>query len=175
MPTRKSSDATHLELIPAPPDQQPILANLLELYLHDFSEFHHLRVDPNGRFGYPNLPLYWSDPDRHAFLIKINNKLAGFALIKKVPHASTGQSPWDMAEFFILRRYRRSGMGTRAAHEVWNRFPGPWQVRVMHSNTSALHFWKHAIRKFTGRRANSDFIENEGQTWHIFTFESRLA
>lgn len=174
MPTRKSSDAAHLELIPATPDQEPILANLLELYLHDFSEFHHLEVGANGRFGYPNLPLYWSDPDRHAFLIKINNKLAGFALIKKVPDASTCQSAWDMAEFFILRRYRRSGMGTRAAHEVWKRFPGPWKVRVMQSNTSALHFWTHAIRKFTGR-ANSDFIENEGQTWHIFMFESRLA
>jgi hypothetical protein len=92
-----------VDLIPAKPDQEPILANLLELYLHDFSEFHHLEIGPDGRFGYPNLHLYWNNPDRHAFLIQVNGKLAGFALIKKEPDTPSGQSAWDMAEFFILR------------------------------------------------------------------------
>ena len=29
---------------------------------------------------------------------------------------------WDMAEFFVMRRWRRSGVGSRAAQEVWGGF-----------------------------------------------------
>ena len=42
-------------------EQPPILANLLELYAHDFSEFQPLDVGSDGRFGYKYLPLYWSE------------------------------------------------------------------------------------------------------------------
>ena len=61
----------HLEVIPAAAEQAPILANLLELYAHDFSEFRNLDIGENGRFGYRSLPLYWSEPDRHPFLIRM--------------------------------------------------------------------------------------------------------
>ena len=42
-----------LEVIPAAAEQEPAVANLLELYAHDFSEFHHLEIEATGRFGYP--------------------------------------------------------------------------------------------------------------------------
>ena len=41
--------------------QELVLANLLELYAHDFSEFHDLELGMDGRFGYSHLPLYWSE------------------------------------------------------------------------------------------------------------------
>jgi hypothetical protein len=62
--------------------QSPILANLLELYAHDFSEFQPLDIGPDGRFGYKSLPLYWSESNRHPFLIRFEGKLAGLALVK---------------------------------------------------------------------------------------------
>ncbi|MGD0436124.1 MAG: hypothetical protein ABSB86_06650 [Bryobacteraceae bacterium] len=73
---------TQLEVILASPEQAPILANLLELYAHDFSEFHPLDLGENGRFGYRSLPLYWSEPGRHPFLIRLGGKLAGVVLVK---------------------------------------------------------------------------------------------
>ena len=56
--------SAHIEIIPAAPEQESIVANLLELYAHDFSEFHHIELGADGRFGYRQLSLYWSDPDR---------------------------------------------------------------------------------------------------------------
>ena len=47
------------------------MANLLELYAHDFSEFHNVEIGEDGKFGYQALPLYWSEPDRHPFLIML--------------------------------------------------------------------------------------------------------
>ena len=69
-------------MIPAAPEQEPILAQLLELYAHDFSEFHHIDIGEDGKFGYQPLPLYWTDPGRHPFLIRVDGKLAGLVLVK---------------------------------------------------------------------------------------------
>jgi len=154
-----------IEVVPATPEQQPVLANLLELYAHDFSEFLDLEIGEDGRFGYLSLPLYWSDPDRHPFLLRIEGKLAGVALVKR------NGAVWDMAEFFMIRGFRRRGAGTQAAHAVWKQFPGKWEVRVMQENVSARHFWAKAISSFTDE-AIPAHIEKEGESWYSFSFES---
>jgi len=156
-----------IELIPALPEQEPILANLLELYGHDFSEFHDIDLGADGRYGYKHLPLYWSEPDRHPFLVRIDGKLAGLVLVKGGPH-------WDMAEFFVVRKYRRRGVGTELAHAVWRLFPGPWEVRVMDSNQSAYRFWERAISTFTAETIRSVQVEVGGKCWRRFSFEARL-
>jgi len=172
--TRRAEIASpHLEVIPAAQEQEPILANLLELYAHDFSEFHDLEIGEDGRFGYQSLPLYWSEPDRHPFLIKMDGKLAGLVLVKRRPAVSGGQAVWDMAEFFVIRGCRRRGIGTRVAHQVWSRFPGLWEVRVMHTNVSAQHFWASAISTFAGEEIRPVGIEYHGASWILFTFESK--
>jgi predicted acetyltransferase len=167
-----------IRVVPAARDQEPILANLLELYVHDFSEILPVELGPDGRFGYPHLSDYWTDPDHYPFLIKVDDKLAGFALVKKAFALSRnaqigGDSVWDMAEFFIVRTHRRHGVGIAAAHQAWRLFSGPRQVRVMHSNRPALHFWQRAIDTFAGHPVDPVSIERDGKTWAVFTFESR--
>jgi predicted acetyltransferase len=163
--------AAHLEVIRATHEQEPILANLLQLYAHDFSEFRNIELGEDGRFHYKHLPLYWSEPDRHPFLIRLDGKLAGFVLVKRGSEISGVETVWDMAEFFIIRGYRRRGIGMGVAHEVWRRFPGLWEVRVMESNP-ALHFWARAISVFTGAAIESIRFEKDGESWHLFSFES---
>src|SRR5271169_2382677 len=105
------SSMPQIDVIPAAPEQEPILANLLELYAHDFSEFYPVELGADGRFGYRHLPLYWSKPGRHPFLIKVDGKLAGLALVTRGSQVSDSESIWDMAEFFIARAYRKRGIG----------------------------------------------------------------
>jgi predicted acetyltransferase len=78
------------------------LANLLELYAHDFSEFHSLGIGADGRFGYKSLPLYWSDPNRYPFLVRVDGKLAGLALVKRGSEITGNPTVWDMAEFLFF-------------------------------------------------------------------------
>jgi predicted acetyltransferase len=117
---------------------KPVVRRLLELYLHDFSEFTDADVDGRGRFGYPYLDLYWTEPERRPFLLRVAGHWAGFALVR-------AGTPHDMAEFFVLRKYRRTGVGGVAARDLFLRFPGAWQVRQMHANTGATAFWRRAI------------------------------
>ena len=164
-----------IEFVPAAPEQESILANLLELYAHDFSEFHSLELGANGRFGYLPLPLYWSEPGRYPFLIKVDGRWAGLVLVKRGFEAPHHETVWDMAEFFIVRAYRRRGIGMKVAHEVWRKFPGRWQVRVMQSNRTALQFWQRAITTFHGEAIHPAWIEKEGQCWYVFAFECGQA
>jgi len=165
--------AAHLEVVPATLEQQPILENLLELYTHDFSELQELPIGADGRFGYKWLPLYWSEPDRYPFLVRLDGKLAGLVLVKRGSEVSGSAAIWDMAEFFILRAYRRRGIGTQTAHEVFRHFPGVWEVRVMPSNVSACHFWAHAISSFTGGAIRPARAKKDTKLWELYSFESK--
>jgi predicted acetyltransferase len=119
-------------------DEKPILRQLLELYAHDFSELNGADVDEHGVYGYRYLDNYWTEPGRHPFLIRVDGRIAGFAFVRS-------GSPHDMAEFFVMRKYRRGGIGVEAARAVFARFPGEWQVRELEANVGAVAFWRRAI------------------------------
>jgi predicted acetyltransferase len=127
-----------LDVSEAQLDDKPVVAHLLELYLHDFSELTDADVDANGQYGYRYLGSYWTDRDRRPFLIRVDGHWAGFALVRI-------GAPHDMAEFFVMRKYRRKGVGWHAAREILSRFPGEWQVRQMAANAAATAFWRRAI------------------------------
>ena len=163
------------QLVRATVEQETVLANLLELYAHDFSEFSNLELGPDGRFGYPHLSRYWTDPKRHPFLILVDGNLAGLVLVKRGSETSPNGAVWDMAEFFVVRGYRRRGIGIEVAHEVWNQFAGFWEVRVLESNNPALQFWGKAITAYTGTVLRSVRVEKAGKHWRVFMLESKGA
>jgi predicted acetyltransferase len=143
-----------LSIEPARVDERDTIASLMQLYLYDFSEFDEEEgeVDASGRFpAYPYLDDYWRDPDRHPFLFRVDGRLAGFALIRRLERPGS-EPTWGLAEFFILRRYRRLGLGRQAAITLFDRFPGRWEVGEIHENTAAITFWRRVIAEYTAGR-----------------------
>lgn len=173
MEITQTTSSVHLEVLPASPEQKPIVANLLELYAHDFSEFIDLKLGADGRFGYKPLPLYWKEANRHPFLIKINDHWAGFVFVRGGSQITADESVWDMAEFFIVRGYRGLGIGTKVAHNIWRRFPGKWEVRVRDRNQRAWNFWGGAIREFVGSTVHPTFYQKGDDVWQLFSFETQ--
>jgi predicted acetyltransferase len=161
-----------VDLVPATPKQRPILSNLLQLYMHDFSEILPIQVDGDGKFEYPNLSQYWSEPGRFPFLAVADGKWAGFALIRQEA-LPAGELVWDMAEFFVLRGWRRHGIGMRLAHLAFERFPGVWQIRVMEANAGACRFWQQVVDSFTGASHQPERTQINGGAWHVIRFGSR--
>ena len=161
-----------VELIEAGPEYQHSLENLLELYIHDFSEFVSVDVKEDGRFGYPGLPLYWREPRRKPYLARIEGKLAGFALVTRGPGLFADSEVWDMAEFFVLRRYRHCGVGGQLAREIWRLLPGKWQIRVKSNNLPALKFWESAIAKLAESPITPQDFEVQKVAWKVFLFQS---
>jgi predicted acetyltransferase len=162
-----------VSLEPAGPADRAVLARMLELYVHDLSEAFEIELGPDGRFGYAHLPRYFEEPERRfAFLIRAGGHLAGFALVTRGSPASEDPDALDVAEFFVVRRHRRSGVGRTAAIALWDRLPGSWVVRVADSNQRGLPFWSEVVPSYTRGRFERRRIDGPRQTWNVFTFRS---
>ena len=115
------------------------MRRLLELNAYEFSAIDGHDIGPYGEYGYPYLDHYWSgSDDRAALLFHVDDLLAGFALVR------LGR-PHQVAEFLMLPKYRRHGLGTEAARQVLSRFPGEWITHEVPGNDGAVAFWRRAI------------------------------
>ncbi len=135
-----------VELEAAGPERRAMLANLIQLYTHDFSDYWiglpQGELGEDGRFDpYPDLDSYWVEPDREALLIRADGQLAGFALVNAFAHSGL-PTDFSMAEFFVARKYRRLGVGQAAAVEVIRARPGQWDIAVTRKNDPAKPFWR---------------------------------
>jgi predicted acetyltransferase len=139
-------------LVPAGPEQEPLFARLFQLYAYDFSEV--TGDDPNaeGLFRVPAIDPYWHEPGWRPFLLEVSGACGGFVIVSDRSRLVDERRRWDMAEFFVLRRHRRAGVGTRAAILAFQTFPGPWEVRQRVRATAATAFWRKVIDRYTGGR-----------------------
>jgi predicted acetyltransferase len=168
------SDGTRAVVLePARREDAAILANLLELYVHDLSEIFPVEIGRDGRFGYEHLPRYWEAPSlRFPFLVRADGALAGFVLATRGSPASQDPSDFDVAEFFVLRRYRRSGVGHAAATQLWDRIPGRWIVRVSTANRAGLPFWRRVVSEYTAGVFVEDERPGSPHPWRVLSFET---
>ena len=150
---------------PATPADRPVIEQLLELYLYDMAEIYRFPVGTDGRYAYDRLDAFWQRP----YLLTSGEDLAGLALvIDSCP--ITGRAPcWFMAEFFVMRPYRRGGLGLAAARDLIAAHPGPWHIGVIEQNQAALAFWSRAL---ADRGATSTLVQHEGDTWHLHAFNA---
>ena len=133
-----------MTLEPASIEERPLLRNLLELYRYDFSEVTGDDVDERGLFGFRPLDAYWCETDRHPFLIRIDGKPAGFALVNEDDGTTC------IKVFFVMRKYRRRGIGRQAAGMIFARYPGRWRVEHDARNRPAHAFWRAIVTEATG-------------------------
>jgi len=137
-----------IDVIPAALDDKPVLANLMQLYLYDFSEFAGWTINRHGLYDYRYLDHYWTEPDRYPFLLQVAGELAGFALVRSLDE---GDEPvYHVAEFFIMRTFRRTGHGEASARQLFYRFPGQWSISQLERNEAAQRFWRAVIGRYTG-------------------------
>ncbi|MFD0589274.1 GNAT family N-acetyltransferase [Paenibacillus sp. GCM10027627] len=142
-------------------EQKSTLRNLLELYKYDFTEFDPEDVNENGLYEYSYLDHYWTEEGRYPFFIRVEGKLAGFALVRELGVDENDKSIYSIAEFFVMKKYRGAGVGQNAAYEVFSRFHGVWKVAEMEENIPAQLFWRKTIQNYT----NGNFEEVREEDW----------
>ncbi|WP_316047604.1 GNAT family N-acetyltransferase [Planococcus glaciei] len=96
------------------------------------------------------MDYYWAVPGHFPFLIKVDGKLAGFALVREITSAELQTSSYyKICEFFILRKYRKEGIGKQAAWYLFDLYPGTWEVAELETNLPAQKFWRNVIAAYT--------------------------
>jgi predicted acetyltransferase len=160
-----------ISLDPASAAERPLLESLFQLYAYDWSELVSLEIGRDGRFATPSLDAYWQEAHHHPFLIRVEGRLAGFVLIGARSRLTGTPGVFDMAEFFVMRKYRRQGVGFAAASAAFARFPGRWEIRQRNENAAATVFWRRVIARYTG--GSYEEVRCDDATWvgpvQIFT------
>jgi len=164
-------------LTPVPESQRQIITNLIQLYKYDFSEFAEVgsqygEVGFDGRFTYEGLDSYWREDGWIPLTVEADGRLAGFVLVNQwsaldrlLDHA--------VAEFFVLRKYRRIGVGSRATRALFERWPGRWEVAVARYNKPALCFWRTAIRAAVDGSVEEYAGDFDRQIGTVLCFDNR--
>jgi predicted acetyltransferase len=148
-----------------------LIRRLLELYLYDFSEFDGSDVDEHGVYGYGDLDYFWFEDTHAVWLVTVDKQLAGFVLVDNEVFVEGNER--SITEFFVMRKYRRQGVGQQVAAEVFKRLPSRWEVRVIARNLPAQDFWRKTIQTYTGGKFTEIFMDNEDWTGPVFSFDNR--
>jgi len=147
----------------ATPGERLPLYRMLELYQHDLSDRWDQDLDAHGEYGYA-LDRYWQRADCWPYVFVVAGRFGGFALVDKRVRIA-GDDFW-MDQFFVLKKYRRRGIGTAAAATVFDRHPGRWQVGQMPENHAAQAFWRRAIGAYAaGRFTEEQLAAGWWQGW----------
>lgn len=152
----------------AAPGQRVALENLFQLYTHDFSDFWFDRSDgelrDDGRFDqYVALDDYWAKADHIPVLMRAGGSLAGFVLINAFAHSGLPVD-FSIAEFFVVRKHRRAGVGLAAATAIIRARPGQWEAAVARRNTTALRFWRRVAATVAG--SGLDETDHDDDIWN---------
>lgn len=164
------SPAEQIEVKRATIGEKLLLRHLVQLYSYDFTEFDHVDVDEDGLYRYDYFDHYWTEENRHPYILRVGGKPAGFAFIK-VERADDGSPYTYMAEFFIMKKYRGQGIGQAVAVQLFDRYPGVWEVSEIAQNRPAQAFWRKIIGRYTGGKFEEETFD-DGDVLQRFTTSS---
>lgn len=141
----------NITLSKATQEDKNTIQNLGRFYVYEMSRYCGFlptwEVPSNGLFECIDLSSYCEKPDRHAFLVKVDEELAGFVLINKV--GSTPDVDWNIGEFFIVSKFQGKGVGRYVAEQIFNQFPGVWETSQIPENTAAIEFWDNVVSQYS--------------------------
>jgi predicted acetyltransferase len=138
--------------------------------MSELAEFRKPVVLIDGRFRDDRLLTYLSYEEHWPLLVKDDNEIVGFALVRK-----SKPNTHVIGEFFIQPQFRRIGVGTLVVSQIVRRFPGNWEIPFQEENAKAAIFWRRTISQL-GCRVTE--VESPGlvnpdlsdDVWLRFTF-----
>ncbi len=117
----------------------------------------------------PDMMARWfADGSSYPFVILRDKEPQGFALVSR-SMMKRNVVDFRMAEFFVVRRARRHGVGREAAELIFNRFDGRWEIVEFLRNQAAVAFWRNIVGSYTHGRF--DEVVMQGEVRHTFRSE----
>lgn len=141
---------TTITLEPVNPKDRDILFRMLQYSLFEESLSDFNEMNNQALFEYPWFDLYFTEADRDAYFIKEEGtgNLLGFVMVNT--HSKKQTADHSIAEFMVIPKYRRRGIGKRAATACFDKYKGSWEVSPVMGSHAAMEFWKHVIDGYTG-------------------------
>ncbi|KJB87695.1 hypothetical protein AZ66_11625 [Paenibacillus sp. E194] len=120
------------------------IQQLIQFYIYDITEYTGAAIQEDGTYRpMPDIDKYWDDPiSHHPYLITVNDEAARFLLIRVRDEQS---QYYDFAHLFVMRKFRRTGVGRIAAKCIFQQYGGEWELHQLENNIPAHRFWDKVI------------------------------
>ena len=151
-------------------NDKEIIYNLMQLYTYELSFYEddstNFEMTDKGLFKMSKyLDLYWKEKDRHPYILKYNNELAGFVLVRY-----NEEDMYEISEFFVLNKYRKLGAGRYMANKMFETYKGKWEIRTLLKNERARNFWRKIVKEVSNDNYEEKYIRNN--TRYAFYFQN---
>lgn len=129
----------NISLYKAGINDKALLDNLLQLYLHDLSEYIQIEVGPTGKYEQNISSKYVSSFDRSAYIVHAEYHIIGFVLVEPKGDAL------KVRDLFVLNMWRGKGVGSAIVETLLGQ--GKPLVCNFHSkNELAKFFWDNIAK-----------------------------
>lgn len=161
-----------IELLEVIETEKSVLRHLMELYAYDFSEFDGADVNEHGLYGYSYFDHYWTEEGRQPFFIRVDEELAGFVLVNEYYYLVKEPGTKSVAEFFVMRKYRRKGIGKKIAFQIFDKYRGHWEFIQHGGNQPSKIFWERVINEYTNGDYRQEKVRTESWAGQAFLFDN---
>jgi len=166
-----------ITILPISFSEKEILRNLIEKYEYENSQYEKTEVNDYGLYEYKYLDHYWTDENRYAYFIKANSKLVGFILFNDYRYYNEIEANYCIAEFFIMHKYKKMGIGKYVVKYITNKYKGKWQVGYNPNNNIGKIFWNKVVREITNGKYriinnNNTHLYENGVFSEVLIFET---
>ena len=143
------------------------LFNIMQIYYKELSKYQDetaiFETNEKGIYESKYFDCYWTDKDRFPYLLKQDEKIIGFAFVRK-----NEENYIEIAEFFILNEYKSKGLGSFMAKNLFDLHKGNWEIRTLLKNKSAQTFWRKIISEYTNDNYEEKYIRNNTRlAWYF--------
>lgn len=125
--------------------------NLWQFFGYDFSELNKMDINQEGEYTLPeDLEEYIESNQYCSYIVKVNGMIGGLAVIKFIEDEGINY----FRHFFIMRKFRRMGIGKEAVYKIFRLYSGRWRVSQFDYNIPAITFWRTVIEEYTDGHYN---------------------
>lgn len=143
-----------------------LLFRLMQLYYFEATRWSGEDILENGHYECDESglqPYFDADSTDQAYILRVDGKPAGFALVEEVPHE--GARMHEFADLFVLPKYRRIGLGAAATKRIVLDSDRPWLFAIFRKDHEAQRYWRAAFKRLPFRSVRQ--LADE-ELFHLF-------
>ncbi len=160
--------------------------NLWPLYLHDLDAYapkplnaHGVISEDDGMRSWADVGssngAWWEKPGvLYPYLIRVDGRPAGFALVASGLYLPRPDLDWCMYEFFMAHGARGTGAGVAAAREAIARHRGRWEVVTYPGQERPIRFWRKTLAACAPAVSETEEDHPFGRKV-VFRFDNRMG
>ncbi len=113
------------------------------------------------------LKNYWAQSPIWPYLMIVGDEVAGFCMLRHYPGEF---ETIDIDQYYVVKTFRRQGVGIKSLTMLVKMHPGNWLIRVLKPNDGAFKFWVNAVESCIGKNYEN---RNEKDDMHFIRFSTK--